>query len=254
MSGDRKTMDHLWSIGWLARRRRRRGQNALARMLEFQRAKARRFLSESYDPREGMMRHSLRVRGMLEEISEVGPEVKVLEVGSGAHGLIFFFGAARGIGLDPLAHHYVRLFPAWQRRVPTLSACGERLPFRDKSFGIVLSDDVVDYAEDPELILSEMARVLRPSGMLYLSVNISHPVWRAVAVLYDPADFHTTLISLSRARALFKRLPMRLVREKHNIAETRVAVRNRREHRLRAWLKSIFYYKARYEAVAVSKE
>src|SRR5688500_20394945 len=28
---------------------------------------------------------------------------RVLEVGSGAHGLIFYFGAERGVGLDPLA-------------------------------------------------------------------------------------------------------------------------------------------------------
>lgn len=237
--------------GLLRRRRRRRAQKALARMLEFQKAKAQRFVEESRDPSEGMKQHSALVREMLEKTHGIKSDARVLEVGSGAHGLIFFFGARRAIGIDPLAHHYVKLFPAWQCRVMTVSAEGERLPFPDNSFDAVLSDDVVDYAEDPERIVSEIARVLAPGGLVYLSVNICHPIWRAISLVYDPADFHTTFISLSRARGFLQRLPLRLVWENENISETTAAVSQRKKHRIRARFKALCYYKARYTAIAV---
>ena len=65
-------------------------------------------------------------------------------------GLIFFFGTTRGVGCDLLSWDYAALFPAWQGRARTIAAAGERLPFADASFDIVLScDNVVDQAKVP---------------------------------------------------------------------------------------------------------
>lgn len=233
------------------RRHKQRTQRALNLMLEFQRNKAHNLIETGYDPSESLLARSHKVRSLLERFHHVRADARILEVGSGAHGLIFFFGAHRGIGVDPLAHHYVTLFPAWQRRVPTVSAYGEALPFPDNSFDVVLSDDVVDYAEDPAAIIAEMSRVLAPSGTLYFSVNISHPVWNGWSTIREVADFHTTHISLQRARRFFKRLPLHIVWETHDIPGTRAAIRKRQEHRLRAWVKSLFYYKARFAAIAI---
>ena len=233
------------------RRHKQRTQRALNLMLEFQRNKAHNLIETGYDPSESLLARSHKVRSLLERFHHVRADARILEVGSGAHGLIFFFGAQRGIGVDPLAHHYVTLFPAWQRRVPTVSAYGEALPFPDNSFDVVLSDDVVDYAEDPAAIIAEMSRVLAPSGTLYFSVNISHPVWNGWSTIREVADFHTTHISLQRARRFFKRLPLHIVWETHDIPGTRAAIRKRQEHRLRAWVKSLFYYKARFAAIAI---
>ena len=233
------------------RRHKQRTQRALNLMLEFQRNKAHNLIETGYDPSENLLARSHEVRSLLERFHHVRADARILEVGSGAHGLIFFFGAQRGIGVDPLAHHYVTLFPAWQRRVPTVSAYGEALPFPDNSFDVVLSDDVVDYAEDPAAIIAEMSRVLAPSGTLYFSVNISHPVWNGWSTIREVADFHTTHISLQRARRFFKRLPLHIVWETHDIPGTRAAIRKRQEHRLRAWVKSLFYYKARFAAIAI---
>ena len=232
-------------------KQRQRSQRALELMLEFQRNKARNFLETEYDPSRNMLLRSQEVRSLLEKVHHIRTDARVLEVGSGAHGLIFFFGAQRGIGVDPLAHHYVTLFPAWQHRVATVTAYGEALPFPDNAFDVVLSDDVVDYAENPAAIIAEISRVLAPSGTLYFSVNICHPVWNGWSMLREVADFHTTHISLQRARRFFKHLPLRIVWEEHNIAETRAAIRKRPERRLRAWAKSVFYYKARFAAIAI---
>jgi len=220
-------------------------------MLEFQKNKAHNFLETGYDHSPDLLAKSHEVRSRLEKFQPIRPDARVLEVGSGAHGLVFFFGAQCGIGVDPLAHHYVTLFPAWQRRVPTVSAYGEALPFPDNSFDVVLSDDVVDYAEDPAAIIAEIARVLVPSGTFYFTANICHPVWNTLSMLPEVADFHTTNISLQRARRFFKHLPLRIVWERHNIPETRAALGKRRERRFRSWVKSVFYYKARFATIAI---
>ena len=220
-------------------------------MLEFQRNKAHQFAATGYDPSRELLLKSLDVRSRLEKFQHIGTDARVLEVGSGAHGLIFFFGAHRSIGVDPLAHHYVTLFPAWQRRVSTVVARGEALPFPADSFDIVLSDDVVDYAEDPAAIIAEIARVLVPSGTLYFTVNICHPVWNLFGQLREVADFHIAHISLRRAQRFFEDLPFRIVWEEHDIPENRAAIRKRRERRFSAWVKSVFYYKARLVVIAM---
>jgi SAM-dependent methyltransferase len=220
-------------------------------MLEFQKNKAQNFLKTGYDPTGDLLAKSHQVRTLLEKFQRIKPDARVLEVGSGAHGLVFFFGAQCGIGVDPLAHDYGALFPSWQRRIPTVSACGEALPFPDDCFDVVLSDDVVDYAEDPAAIIAEMARVLVPSGTLYFTVNICHPMWNTLSMLPEVVDFHTTNISLQRARRFFKHLPLRVVWETHNIPDARAAIMNLRKRRFRDWLKKVFYYKARFATIAI---
>ena len=243
-------MLHIQTDGRGRDKRRQRAQRALELMLEFQRNKARNFLQTGYDPSQQLLAKANEVRSLLEKFQRIRTDARVLEVGSGAHGLVFFFGA-QGIGVDPLAHHYVTLFPTWQRRVPTVSGYGEALPFPDNSFDVVLSDDVVDYAEDPAAIIAEITRVLVPSGAFYFTVNICHPMWNGLSRIREVADFHTTHISLRQARSFFKHLPLRIVWERHTIAETRAEIRKRPERRLRAWVKSVFYYKARFATIAI---
>jgi SAM-dependent methyltransferase len=108
-----------------------------------------------------------------------------LGVGSGGCGIIFNFGAEDCLGIDPLADDLRQLFP-WQRksRVPTLQAEGEKLPFNDASFDIVLSDNVVDHAEDPRRIVEEIARVLAPDGLFYFTVHVHHPLYHVTSAAY----------------------------------------------------------------------
>ena len=163
----------------------RRAGRALERQLEYQRAKSRHARGREGEFVEAMRRRSARVRGVLEGVRPLAAGARVLEVGSGAHGLVFYFGAERAVGCDPLAAHYAELFPAWQRRVRTLAARGEELPFADASFDVALCDNVVDHAEGPARIVSELARVLAPGGLLYFTVNVHHPVYGLAAALHS---------------------------------------------------------------------
>jgi SAM-dependent methyltransferase len=242
-----------------ARRARERSRRARERQLAYQVKKAERVQGREAEYIRDMRAKSAAVRAALEQVSPVAPDARVLEVGSGAHGLVFFFGSSRAIGCDPLAREYVSLFPDWQRRVPTLSAEGESLPFPDTVFDVVLCDNVVDHALDPAGIASELVRVLAPGGLLYFTVNVHHHVYswagRALGVLEDAglampipafAD-HTVHLTPDAARALFAGLPLEIIEEYHER-------RPRGGHTLRRatdLITALFFKNALFQMVAV---
>jgi SAM-dependent methyltransferase len=241
---------------------KRRAVRALERQLEYQRVKARKVAGHEAEYVAGMQGRSARVRELLERVRPVSPDARVLEVGSGAHGLVFYFGSARGVGVDPLAADYVALFPAWQRRVQTIATLGEALPFADRSFDVVLCDNVIDHAERPGQIVRECVRVLAPGGLLYFTVNIHHAVysaasaahaaWNAAGLRLEIGPFadHTVHLTLGAASGLFDGLPLRLRSERHDIYEARAAARRLPARHLGDRLKRLFFKNALYEVVA----
>jgi SAM-dependent methyltransferase len=54
-------------------------------------------------------------------------------------------------------------------------ATGERLPFHDSSFDLVIGIEVIQYIPDISLAVEEMYRVLRPGGKMMLSARGSYP-------------------------------------------------------------------------------
>ena len=92
----------------------RRAQRALQRQLEYQQHKSQKLRGHEPQLISGMTQASAEVRAKLQQARPLADDARVLEVGSGAHGLIFYFGSPHAIGVDPLAHHYASLFPGWQ--------------------------------------------------------------------------------------------------------------------------------------------
>jgi SAM-dependent methyltransferase len=255
-------LQHAWKE-WQSRTLRGRANRALSRQLEYQNVKASKVRGRETEVIASMSRASQRVRSILDEVKAVGPDAKVLEVGSGAHGLIFSFGAGSGVGLDPLAVHYASLFPKWQRSAATVAAKGESLPFADGSFDVVLSDNVVDHAERPATILAEIARVLAPAGLVYFTVNVHHPFyalasrlhnwWNMFGLRYEITPFadHTVHLTLDQARRLFDGLPLSVVRERAYITEAKELVRRSSPRHPADRIKRVFFKNALFEVVAV---
>jgi SAM-dependent methyltransferase len=242
------------------RRARERSRRARERQLAYQEKKARGARGREAQYIQTMREKSAAVRAALELVRPLPPDSRILEVGSGAHGLVFFFGSSRGIGIDPLAREYTGLFPAWQRRVPTLAAEGESLPFRDAVFDVALCDNVVDHAYDPARIASELARVLAPGGLLYFTVNVHHRVYawaaRAAAMLEDAgvavpvpafAD-HTVHLTPDAARTLFAGLPLEIVATHYQRASRRGGRKRRRATDV---ITALFFKNALFQIVAV---
>jgi SAM-dependent methyltransferase len=56
----------------------------------------------------------------------------------------------------------------------------DRIPFEDHAFQVVYSMQVLEHLADPVAFFREVARVLTPKGMVYLSVPNKKSVWRKV--------------------------------------------------------------------------
>jgi SAM-dependent methyltransferase len=178
-----------------------------------------------------MRAHAGNIRGVVNKVRPIRADDRILEVGSGGCGLSFNFGGDV-VGIDPLADDLRQLFP-WQRdsRVPTITAEGEHLPFDDASFDIVLSDNVIDHAEDPQRIVDEMARVLKPGGVLYFTVHVHHPIyhlasriygaWRALGLPGEVTPFadHTVHLTPDAGMSLFSNLPLRIVSQRVDVQD-----------------------------------
>lgn len=107
-----------------------------------------------------------------------------LEVGIGPYGFGFlavhFEDRVKAIdGLDPLPKLDVQVADAplqariddIRRRVNYIQAQAEAIPASSASYDIVSCINVVDHAQDPARILSEIDRVLRPGGMFVFGVS-----------------------------------------------------------------------------------
>ena len=241
---------------------KRLAQRALERQLEYQERKSKHLNGREEEVIVAMRRSSKRVREVLETFQTIADDARVIEVGSGAHGLIFYFGAKHGVGVDPLAVSYRGLFPGWQNCAATIAAVGEQLPFANASFDVVLCDNVVDHAESPKQIVAELVRILKPGGLLYFTVNFHHAIyavaaglhsgWRGLGIPYEIGPFadHTTHLTLPRAAELFRDLPLEILSEKSNIEEARALARKRPARHMGDRLKRVFFKNALYEVVA----
>jgi len=237
---------------------------ALERQLAYQQRKAEALRGHEAETMIWMKQHSEEIRQRLDYANPIPDGVRALEVGSGAHGLIFFFEAAERFGIDPLADEYRSLFPAWQHQARTIAANGEHLPFADESFDVVLCDNVVDHAEGPREIVEEIVRVLAPGGILYFTVNVHHPfyhwaatahaAWRSLGIPFEITPFadHTVHLTLDAARRLFAKLPLRIVQESHSIEETKQQGVQARH--IGDQLKRLFFKNAQWELIAVKSE
>lgn len=247
--------------------RRRRATRALERNREYQREKARWLETEGAT--EAMIAdrapHAAQVRASIEAISPFSPDTRVLEVGSGAHGIVFFLGHDNAVGVDPMAREYKALFPAWQGRCETIETFGEHLPFPDASFDVVISDNVVDHAEDPHAIAREMVRVARPGGVIYFAVNVHHPVYHAMSTAYaawtllgPPIELsafadHTVHLTTSAAKALFAGQPIDRRAESVDIESAFSVARREDPRHVGDRLKRVFFKNAVYELVATKR-
>jgi len=107
-----------------------------------------------------------------------------LDVGVGPYGLGFLGPLLRDQieqidGLDPLPLLRLNIkdralcdeICEIRRRVNYIQARGENIPARDGSYDIVACINVVDHACQPSRIVAEIARVLKPGGLLVFGVN-----------------------------------------------------------------------------------
>lgn len=95
----------------------------------------------------------------------------VLDVGCGTGGIAARLPVGcRYVGVDPLP------LPA-AGGPPMVRGVGERLPFRDGVFDLVLAMQTLDHCQSAPVLLAEILRVLAPAGALCVEQWTSRPTW-----------------------------------------------------------------------------
>lgn len=121
-----------------------------------------------------------RAEQVAERLRELGfsrltdGSARVLEIGSGPTGVVRFFPAAERVAVDPLNDFYAadtNLSALRTNDVQYVTGVGEELARADASVDLVIMENCIDHTRDVDLVLSEIERVLRPGGVLYLTVN-----------------------------------------------------------------------------------
>jgi SAM-dependent methyltransferase len=97
----------------------------------------------------------------------------VLSVGSGCTADLVAWTAAVKVCADPLLYAYQQLgLLLDDGRTVNLSVGAEELPLVDEFADLVLCRNALDHMPDPAAALAELQRVLRPDGLLFLSVDL----------------------------------------------------------------------------------
>jgi SAM-dependent methyltransferase len=137
--------------------------------------------------------------------------------------------AEQAVGLD-IEHE--RTIEAQQLAPGVVCGAGERLPFPEGTFDLVLSHEVLEHVQDDQAAIAEMVRVLRPGGRLVLFCpNRGYPFethgiyWRGryrfgniPLVNYLPRRYrdrlapHVDVYTRADLEALFGGLPVHWVR------------------------------------------
>lgn len=105
-------------------------------------------------------------------------EMIVKAAGARLKGAVFVDGCGLGSYLSRLASdgnvaigldiEFPRTLDAIQKTPRVVCGVGERLPFPDNSFDLILSHEVLEHVQDDDMVVREIVRTLKPGGRLVI--------------------------------------------------------------------------------------
>jgi glycosyltransferase involved in cell wall biosynthesis/ubiquinone/menaquinone biosynthesis C-methylase UbiE len=128
---------------------------------------------------EADMAYRRRAKILLEYL-ELNDGDRVLDAGCGMGFYLMAMARLRRLNLVGLDEWWERLVWARTEAVPAGLLSGDlyRLPFAGASFEAALLSEVLEHVDDEQAALSELHRVLKPGGVLAISVPHAHfPFW-----------------------------------------------------------------------------
>jgi SAM-dependent methyltransferase len=140
-----------------------------------------------------------------EVLARLQPGDRMLDLGAGA-GIVpqmnFRGRAAQVCGVDP-DPRVVTNPHLDEARV----GVGEKIPYPDAHFDLVVADNVLEHLDNPDRVFSEIARVLKPGGVF---IAKTPNAWHYVPTIarFTPHSFHRFICRL-RGRASIDTFPTR---------------------------------------------
>jgi len=127
-------------------------------------------LSPEY--RNNIRKRSKRVEKWVNKFIEIKADLNILEIGGGATQMIDFFGKGNKYAVDPLADFYMREFSGiLYSDVSWFKSKVEEMPYKNDFFDIIIMRNVLDHVDSASMTLSEIRRVLKKGGVVYLGLN-----------------------------------------------------------------------------------
>ena len=108
---------------------------------------------------------------------ELSPDAAVLDIGCGPTCAGQLFPVRKLVFLDPLMDSYRETYGSLLPRGELITARAEDIPKPAASFDVVFSVNALDHMADPDTVLSEVRRVLKPRGIFLLGLFLhSEPI------------------------------------------------------------------------------
>ncbi len=102
---------------------------------------------------------------------------RIIDVGCGSRPYESLFSGNEYIGIDVDGGGHKK-----DDKLPDSFFDGLNIPFEDKSFDVAICTEVLEHSPEPERLVADIARVLKPKGKLYVSVPF---VWYEHEAPYD---------------------------------------------------------------------
>lgn len=116
---------------------------------------------------------------LLLKFSEELPEdTAIMEIGCGPICLSQAIPNGKKTYLDPLLDDFRRLFPGELPEGEYIASSAEKIARPNRSYDMVVCLNTLSHTLNPELVLNEIERLLKPDGKLLLGIK-THSVWRA---------------------------------------------------------------------------
>lgn len=122
-------------------------------------------------------RFSNDIEEIVNPFIKIKDDTTILEIGSGAAGVITYLKSQKKFAIDPLEDFFSSLkkFSSIRdKRVVYKKAMAEQLPFESSYFDLIIMDNVLDHCSEPKKVLSELNRVLKNGGIVYFRQNTYH--------------------------------------------------------------------------------